>query len=645
MASKPSPFVIDNLSGGQNDTDPPTALAPTQCVLAQNVEFYQAPCGRRRLGSTAITVSSSLTSKDAITFLHRHLPTGDESAAQLWAAAATIGNSVALAYKDTAWHDVTFTDAPTNTGTYPYEFNAVSLHGKLFLAYKSAQDRLHVWDGTNLRRTGLAQPAAPTAANTGAGTYSGTRYFRVRYTVQSGGVTILRSEPSSVLTFNPSGSGSAARITKPASISENETHWEVEASLDNANFYRIATVAVGTSTYDDSVAAGTGYAASGTLSEDIGDYTLIPSGRYLLVHKDRLVVLGSFTDDTNASVVRWTTVLKDPGVGNDERIPLDTDNLLNLDGYAGGGITGGAIYGGQIIVTKWSHIYRLVSTGQREQAYEPFVVTSARGAIPGSLVEAVDESGNPALYGLDPKTGPWRLGIGGLLWAGSDIYETWKTFNRDATTVKARTVFYPDKQQIHWWIATGSNNIPSLRLVLQVNNSRVDPGEGVRLGWSVWPGNSAAVVSACLFADNIEAGAARSLNLKPFAAIGNTIQKLDTGTTDNGSAYTPRIVSRPYLLSGSPLQRFGVRVGSVIATADATAVVRVGVTRNFGVETKNVDVPLAPAATENPVIKPIDNLSLGEMQVVEVELSDGTGNASNWTVHRIDLGPRGEEAA
>lgn len=633
---------------GLNDTDPPTTLGPEECTEVENIDFWQAPCGGRRLGSTPVTLNAALDAEAAIIFLHRHLPTAEESDAQLWAAAVTYFSSVSIAYKTTVWNNVTPIDALTNSGGAVNLMKAQTLHGKLFFAYISAQDRLHVWDGTTLRRTGLAEPAAPTVAETGVGTYSGIRYFRVRYTVQAAGVTIRRSEPSDSTMYDPATFGSnglAARITKPASISEAETHWEVEASLDNANFYRIATVVVGTTTYDDSTSFSTGYAVAGVLSEDIGDYSLIPSARFLAADQDRLLYGGSFVTADRASTVGWTPVLSAPGVGNDERVPTDTDNELNLDGYEGGAMTGfGGPINGVVFVFKFGHIYRLARTNQASQAYEPVTVSKIRGAIEGSIVEGVDEAGRPALYFLDPNVGPCRIGSGGLLWCGGDIYETWRTVNTDASLVAARGVFYKEKQQVHWWVPTGSASQPDLRITLQTNLTRVTV-DGVRGGYARHSGQTTLAVATCMFATNIEANTARSRRLKPFAAIGGTVQMLDTGNLDNSTTYIPRLVSAPF--AADPLHQSGVRVGAVVAGAAASAILGVGLIRDFGVQTApSVAVPLAPVGTENPVIKDLDSLALSELKAAQLLLEDGVGNANNnWQIHRVDLGTRMEQSS
>lgn len=651
-------FSISDFSGGYNDTDPPTSLAPNQCVKAENIDFFKSPCGARRHGCSAITLPLTISGIDCIVpFLFRHLPTSDETAAQLWAMAITIngfsGTSEAsstqiLAYKDTSWHTVTFMDAPSNRVQDLFQTRAQSLHGKMFIAYRSAVDRLHVWDGINLRPSGLLQPlTTPTAANSGSGAFLGPRYYRSRETFQSGGKTLLRSEPSLSVTFTPSGSGSGALVTAPAVTNGSglATHWELEASLNNADYYVIATTAIATTTFTDTQSAGAGY-SSFPLSEDIGDYLTIPSGKYLLADEDRLLIAGSFENDSQASVVRWTPVFNDPGTGNDERIPLKTDNALNLDGFEGGGITGMAgPINGIIYVFKSSHIYKLVRTGQVEAAYSASILSRIRGAIPDSVIEGVDQAGRPTIYFLDPKVGPVRLGDGGLLTCGSDILNTWSSVNLDTIRASVRSVFYPFKKQANWWIATGSSSSPDTRITLQVDSSQMAP-DGLRYGWTKHTGLSSSAIATCQFASNIEANVGRSLSLKPFISVGNVVYIMDTGFNDGSSGFTSTLVSKPFILSGSINNKAGVRAGSLIGAADANAVVNISLIKDFGVETSpSVDMSLAPVGTEDPVIKIADSLRLSECRTAQIKLTDGAGNSSQWHVDHISLVPRSEESA
>ena len=644
-SSQPAPLVISSFRGGVNNTDPAIALAPDQCTDLANIEWIASTLGERRRGTTPIDLTASgLTAESQIPWAFRHLPTNDETQAELWAWAATGTATSTLARKDTSWHGVAVSDAIDLASLTQWQISAVSLHGKLFLAYNSAVNRLHVWDGTTLRRVGLPGPGnAPTAANAGGGTLTGTRYYRVRWTVQSAGVTLRRSEPSTVLTFAPSGAGASITVTRPTDDSEGATHWELEASTDNSNFYRVATTVIGTTTYSDSAPYVPGYAAF-PLSPDLLDYALLGSARYLLVDEDRLVTLGNYEDPTLDSRVTWTPVNGDPGSGNDERVETDTDPFLDLDGFEGGRLVGGGgPVNGCLYAFKRSHIYRLVRTGNREAAYQAITMTKSRGALEGSITPGLDEAGRPALYFWDPQVGPCRMGADGLQWLGADIYTTTKTVNLNATTLVCRTLYYPQARQVHFWLATGSANIPNLRLVLHTDLTTPDNQGNVRRGWSIWTGNAAAALAACLFADNVDAGVARNFTLRPVTAVANGLHRGDTGTDDSGTAFAAYMVSRPYT-PASILNRFGVMAAALLAKAAAGVSVSVTGTRDFGVETLARTVPLDPAAAETLVIKPLDSFSFAELKALQITLAD-TGTPGRWELYQLALKPRPEQTA
>ena len=197
-------------------------------------------------------------------------------------------------------------------------------------------------------------------------------------------------------------------------------------------------------------------------------------------------------------------MFKDPGVGNDERIPLDTDNFIDLDGFNGGKLT--ALHGpvnGYSWAFKQSRIYKLIRTGNRARAYDAIAISKTRGAIEGSVVEGVDQAGRPALYCLDPAVGPCRVGAGGVKTCGSDILTTWReTVNLDATVV-CRSVYYPDARQVHWFVATGQSDTPNHRIVLQVNETR-DELDGIHKGITLWDGPSAEALAVTLYAENVD---------------------------------------------------------------------------------------------------------------------------------------------
>lgn len=648
------PFSLKTLSGGLNTSDPPSSLPDDQAVEASNVEFWNSACGERRKGSIGIDLPIAITGNpllEAVTFLYRHLPTTNEEDAQLWILAQNLtSQNYVLAYKDTTWHVITPTDAIDVTNGRGFEVSAQTLHGKLFIAYRSVGgiDRLHVWDGISLRRCGLAEPDAPTVTDTLVGTFTGTRYYRQRYTVQVAGITVLRSEPSETTTFIPSGTGLGARITKGASIGEGETHWEIEASVDNANFYRIFTEIVGTTTYNDNTDYSPGYATlpDSVLSADIGDYALIHSAKYLTADQDRLLVGSAWEDTSLASRVTWTPVFGDTeGIGNDERIETDTDPYVDLDGFEGGPLTflsnpvNGYIYG-----EKRSHTYRLSRTGQRNRAYEATNISKRLGAIPGSVIEGVDQYGMPCLYFLDPETGPCRTGGTRLIQAaGRDILNTWASVNTNAIVV-ARAVYYPMKQQVHWWVATDDSDFPSFKIILHTADSRETP-DGVRRGWVTADGKIARAYSTSLFSDNIDDNGERSLILKPFigvSAADGYILRCDTEADDDGEDYYATLTSKPFIVA-SLFDKFGTMAAALLGKAHDTASVSVTLTRDFGIDEKTTTTDLVPEHAEEHVIKQLRNMSFSQLYALQITFEDVEVPNGVWEINRFDLKFRDED--
>ena len=630
-----------------NNSDPEISLPEDQCILAQNVEYINSMLGDRRLGSTVISLPAAITACARVTYLFRHLPSTDATAAELWVLGMTSAPALVLARKTTSWATVTISDTPATASFAPYRWQMLSIHGKLFCAYDSDQDRLHVVDSTGvMRRVGLKAPtAAPTAADVGSGAViSGVRYYRVRYNVTSGSTVLLRSEPSAVLTHTPSGTPSSVTVTKPATISENETHWELEASTDNANFYRIATTAVGTSTYSDTANSYT----NGTLSEDTGDYSLPWSARYLSHDDDRLLYAGSWETDAYASRVGWTPVYGASGVGNDERSETDTTPYKDLDTYEHGQITGiSTPIFGSIWVFKQSAIYKLTRTGIRTSAYEQDKYTDAMGAIHGSVISGLDEGGNPCIYFLDYEAGPCRIGIGGIKRCGEDIRMTWSGLNINATKVVTSALYYPKKKQAIWCIATGSSDIPDTAIVLHIDKARTF-AEGVRKGWVLWTSDRAEALTMCSFASNIDDGAARNLNLVPFIGLEGLglVHRCDTTNADNSVAFTATTTTKPYWLK-TILNKFKVRRAALVAKATSAAAVDVKVFRDFQLETTDTDSSVTFTATgsETNVIKDLDDLKGAELRVVQFQFTDISSPTAQWQLNQIAIQEEPEQTA
>jgi hypothetical protein len=635
-------FTVKSLRGGLNNSDPAISIPDDQCVEALNVEFVRSMLGERRRGTSAVTLPANISGEDRCSFLFRHVPGQDHTAAELWAGGFTAAGSFKLSRKTTSWSDITISDTPLITGFAPYEWQAASLHGKIFLAFDSDADRLHVVDSgtTTMRRVGIAAPVAPTSADTGSGTFSGVRYYRVRMTVQDSGVTLRRSEPGAVLTDTPSGTGTGIIVTKPATV-ESATHWELEASKDNVNFYVIATTAVGTTTVTDSQDYDTGYAQDFDLSEDTGDYSLPWSARFIVPDEDRLVFAGSWEDDDFAATVGWTPVGQANGSGNDERYEADTDPLIDLDGLDGGPLTGmSSATAGEIWCFKFSRIYKLVRSGLRTRAYDTVKMHDAMGALKGSVVNGRDPKGRPCVYFLDPSVGPCRAGAGAIMQCGEDIRETWALLNLEAAKVVCKGLFYPKNRQIIWNIATGSSDTPTLSIVVHVNEMR-ESEQGFRRGWTTWDGVRTQGLAMCLFSSNIEDDAARDHDLVPFIGgeFTGRVHLCDTGADDNGTAYAASIKTKPYILK-TLATKFGVLTAYLLAKANTNASVVVKLIRDFGVETPTTTgtQTMTPAGSETNVIKVLDELVGSELRTVQFQFLDpGTPGTDRFELNQLAL--------
>lgn len=626
-----SNIVLASLRGGMNNTDAASSLQDDQCELAENVEFFFSMLGERRQGCEPIDLTgSSLDDEDVIAHLSEWYPDNNVNTPELWAIGATANTSASIAKRTSAgtWSVITPDDALNTSEPDIYEIMSVALNGKKFFAYHSAQDRLHVWDGTYLRRTGLAAPAAPTGANNGSGSFSGIRYYRVRYVEMSGSTVKRRSEPGATLTFTPSGTGSGVTVTKPAGISEHETHWELEASTDNAFWYRIARTAVGTTTYTDTTAFATGYAAGGVLSEAVGAYLLQASAKYLVVDSDRLVTGSHWTDATMMSNLSWSAVSNDPGVGNDERQPIVTtggeniDTTIRLDNYEGGPITGlSEPDNGQFYAFKWARVHKIARTQDVTKAYDSITVSSSNGAIPGSVVNGLDENSRGCVYFLDPVFGPTRLGPSGLQ-VCRGLRATWRRVNTFADQVIARGVYYPDKHQVHWWVSVDGADAPNFKIVLQTTEQRPE-GEGVVRGFSVATGKIATAFSVCVLHELVtnDPAPVTAMRARPFAGLPfpDLIQRCDTGGDDAGTTYRAIIRTKPYFPAGL-LSKWGAMVGALLATTGAEPMLQIKLIGDYGANEKQILRDLT--GEQETTVKLLDDLALSDVNAMQIEFSD-----------------------
>jgi hypothetical protein len=629
--------LID-LRKGANERHPAT-LPENFVEQAWNITYDRSQLGARRNGSSfAVSPTSSFTLGYS---MHVHTPDSTAANERLW----VYGSNDTFHFYTSAWAQTSPSPSPADTFSFGGSVSWASLHGKLFIAANSDVSRLHVYDGTTLRRAGMATPAAaPTAADGGgAGTLSATaRYYRARYTVQSGGITLLRSEPSAVLTFTPSGANANVTVTKPATVSESETHWELELSIDNANFYRIATTAVGTTTYADTLAPSV-VASTGTLSADSGDYTVPESARFLVVDRDRLLMFGNYEDATKDSDMTWTVVGTDTsGVGNDERVPTDTGNRLAIDGRNGGRLTGAAAYDTQVIAFKKKAVYLISHTRNRVGAYTFDPLSTTFGAVEGSVCAGVDEVGRAALYFLDEALGPMRYGARGFEQLAPQQQSTFQSyFMTTASTIPSHTVYLPKRREVHFHIAqvgaVNGTSIPTLALVYNIETGGVSwqfrAGDTNRLnGFPIYA--SARWNSTVYITSSNGSG-------------GGAIIQIDVdGTTTDFATLPIRawIRTKAFALEPLGLQRRFRVTGAVLGARPLTgATVTVKAIRDHGKEIASTTASLTPNAATNPsaaderfVTVPMDDLVLSEATVMQFELGDADAvSASAWSLEQF----------
>jgi hypothetical protein len=658
MADRETRAVVADLSGGRNAIDPPLSprFGKNQCVDAVNVDYYRATMGRKRngLSTSGMTFSSGGPFTGKISALARHVPGTDETAAEQWAVDDAATPVVGRRAGATTFAAPTLKDALTGHG---WDTSFASLNGQLFIAAQTAQARLHVWDGSTVRRTGIAAVAtAPTAADTGgSGTYPAVlRYYRVRFLEYVGTIVIRRSEPSPSVAFTPSGSALLARITRPTAPGEGETHWEVEASVDNVTFYGIYAseapnlpVAIASTAADDGVLVNN-YSAR-PLSDLTGTYSLQKSYRFLAADQGRLLGFGSWTATDKQNDVEVSAVIGSL-IGHDaERVDTTINYRFGLDENDSGAPTGlrGPVFG-NFYAFKDKQVWELAPTGTTTNPYQRNPISKSIGCVggPASCI-GEDAHGNPALYFMSHK-GVYRYGAGGYdSGAGYDTYTAGglgyigkgiedfvigptATINLSATKVICHLQYHTDKRQLWVWWATGSSNDPNQCAFYDV----------VTGGWTRVPSTDVLANARCsgLFANTI--AAAMSKDLKPYigsASTANVIYKADddTTTTDAGTLFQAYVETAP-IEPGGP--GFTGAVGDTMLLAKAAAGITVTATviPDFDAGLAKVaSVDLTPAATESRVNRRIEDSALAQVTFLQYQLGDAAAVASGWTLDRL----------
>jgi len=615
-----------------------------------NVIFQDGGLAKKRGGSSTVTLSSNPA--DPIVSMTRWVPGQVLSAAELFLvdSDATTPEVSRIASSNTR-SALTLTDA---ISTRPQDVNWASLGGILYLAYDSTVNRLHRFDPntstTNIGRAGLAAPAAPSVANTGSGSYAATqRWYQIQYRVRAGGSatgTILRQSNLSASTaFTPSGSGTAARVTKPAAVNEGENFWVVFASPDSIDgpFYEIAQIAVATTTFDDTISPPNyRLYEPGPLA---GSYYPFPSVKFLLSDGIRLFGLGVWETSAGDSVlpVAGRVYFSAPiGVtdGDDqESIPytVDGDNYIDLSVTGPGGVDrglGGPI-NGVVFAFQSQGIYMLIPTGDATSPFRRVVVSQVHGAVSAeSIVTGEDERGQPCVYFLDPVDGPRRVGIGATVeWLGKDCDDLWQTVNLSATGKVAWGVYDAREKLVIWGIATGASNYPNRVIAFDVTHGRADEINSVRRGWVTWTGPLTESAAATMFPTTLDAARPLTETLYVGPTSSAILARQDTSTTDYGTvAFQGYVQSKAF--DWEPIGRTKrVMRAFVVALKSASVTIMQSLISDWGLETRTTTVPLTGGTTQTRVRAQAD-LDMASLITAQVRLGDASAVASYWELDR-----------
>jgi hypothetical protein len=288
------------------------------------------------------------------------------------------------------------------------------------------------------------------------------------------------------------------------------------------------------------------------------------------------------------------------------------------------------------VVFKSRAIWRLVPTGEASGPYRAVCLTKAIGCVaPKSICQGDDENGSPALYFLS-RRGPYRLGASGLQYLGRDVEDVIATMNQRATVV-GHAVWHPDKHQVWFWIAVGTDSYPSKILVLDTALSRPTTG-GCRGGWSVFTGPMGT--ARCSLAWNGTALSYGSyVNTVPYvgsAATSLLLLKCDQSGvgTDNGTAYQAYVTTKPYALGGLGFN-CGVGQGHLTAKAASNVTITQTLTRDYGAESRTATCSLTAGGLETRVQRQFEGADLAGAGVVQFQLGDAAASSQAWTLEAL----------
>lgn len=644
-----TPILISDLRGGRNGVDPPTDpnFPSNQCVEALNVDFSTGPVGGTRGGSDDVPLIGGTAFTLGMYSLIRHVSSGEEADAELWGVDGA--GLLKRLRNGNQWANVTLDDAIT--GSYS-EVVGVSFNGKLFLFYKSAVNRLHVYDPVLdvVRRVGINPGTAAGSVSQGAtaGTLTGARYYRARYLQINGSICVRKSEPTAAVLATPDGAHTTMKFQLPSLPGERETHWELEMALSSSGpWYCIqgidfgSPIAIASYIYDDNTTttALTGFPAA----DPAGMYTLFPAMRFGITDNNRMMGAGSFLPASEPSESRiWLTpVLGSDDRGDDERWNNQSDLKHRIDTSEknGGSIT--SIIGpvnGIFWTMKYRQTWRHTPTNDLITPYLSRQVSFVIGSVSHKAsVLAEDVEGAPAGYFLSHR-GYYRVGIEGLLYMGRDVEDVWKGKNgyskiNLSASIVAHATLHTDEAELWVWLATGTNDTPNIRLRCALKQATRRDKYGLRGGWMVDTGDAASAYCSAPFANTV--GPSMSKDLKPYIGRSNTkVYKCDsdTATTDNGTAYQSYIVTKSLVPPELSKSTFTITESVITAMASSGNSIRQVLIGDFGIKRTHSDQALDPKKAETIVMRHFGASMISEQGAIQVQLGDIQEMASQWDI-------------
>lgn len=465
-----------------------------------------------------------------------------------------------------------------------------------------------------VRYAGLPAAGVPSVANTGAGAYAATlRYYRVRFVERLAGVVKRRGEPSSSVSFTPSGAGTAARISQPSftTLLTNDyaaTHWEIEASTDDANWYLLTTVSLSTGTYDDS--AATSSYASGTVSDTLNQFQPPPVSRTMVCDRDRVLFGGGFTE--NLSRVWYTPVLGSLDVGDAERVPLD--NYFDIEASDDDEITAmSGPVGGSVLVFKRRSLFRLVRTGNASAPYDVIKITEGVGVDTHTAVAmGPDASTFECVYFVN-QHGAYRYSADGVECLSRDLAPEWRG---QIDWDDPRVVYYPTR-----------NCMVFGALVYHISTG----------GWSTmsWGGANAALMAIGRYDPQLYPNDDTKL-LMPATTTGVYQADAPGTTTDVASAaFLAEIRTNRFALQQSTQQWRPVRL-RVWGTSDDTVAVETWTDTNLLTPVTTGTVTLGTDSDEqdlSALLRP------GPIEFLGLSVRDATATADrdDWTLDALEV--------